>query len=62
MKKQCKQGNHEYIEIMSKHHWDDSNEIVQWCKYCGCLRTVIEMDGRICNPSYTICVPQILID
>jgi len=61
MKDRCKFGNHEYVEMMSKHHWDDSNEIVQWCKYCGCIKTAIEMDGKLFHTT-RIQVPQILID
>lgn len=44
---QCKKGNHQLIEILSaQHRWDESEEVVRWCKVCGCIVVDLDYDNR----------------
>ncbi len=64
MKENCKKGNHNLIEIHSdRHSWDESEQVVRWCKYCGCIRVDLDYDGRSQQGRImTIKFPQILTD
>ena len=63
MKEKCKKGYHDFVEIMTRpHSWDDSEEIVKWCQYCGCIKINIEMDGRFFGQTMKIRAPKILTD
>lgn len=43
----CLKGHHDWIGIMRKRHsWDESEEVVEWCKDCGTIITYTEVDNR----------------
>lgn len=46
MKENCKKDEHTFIEIMSNHSWDDSEQVVKWCKYCGFVKVDLVYDNR----------------
>jgi hypothetical protein len=64
MKEDCKKGNHDLIIVLRhRHSWDESEQVVKWCRYCGCIRVDLEFDCRV-SPGYIMPmkIPQILID
>lgn len=64
MKENCKKGEHNLIEILSaKHSWDESEQVVRWCSYCGCVSVDLDYDDRTQSGRImTMKAPQILID
>ena len=47
IKKSCKDGKHDLALISSHHSWDDSAQVVKWCRDCGFVRVDLEYDNRI---------------
>ena len=64
MKEDCKKSNHDLIVIL-RHRcsWDDSEQVVRWCKYCGAIVADMELDCRT-SPGWIMPMrlPQILTD
>jgi len=44
----CQCGRETLIEIIRKSHgWDDTEEVVRWCTYCGSVVCDVDYDGRV---------------
>lgn len=64
LKENCKKGNHDLIVIQSlPHAWDESEQVVKWCRYCGAVVIDLCLDGRT-SPGRIMPMrfPQILTD
>ena len=50
----CLKGHHNWKEIQrSRHGWDESENVVDWCRDCGTIVTFTEFDGRHSNVKVT---------
>ena len=47
-KDKCNVGNHDLLTIYtSRHRWDESYEVVKWCRLCGAVAIDLEYDNRV---------------
>jgi hypothetical protein len=43
----CKSGIHDLIRIYGNHNWDDTEDVVRWCRNCGAIVIDVDLDGRV---------------